>query len=234
MERFWRTNRVLLCRCDAQRWLDDHAGVRGFLDLILACESTQSLLLMRRFFSPDFLTVSATFSNGKSENGTVSPDCMSFSWSDGTSWDAVVAPTPACAAVTRRAPCGQVWDTADSCTNKGCCWDPSGDASIPCFYSSDGSQISFVHVAQSCHFDAGFADGTVQILNRWFTQFFPAAATIGAALEAKGGGLGLKFMAQSWIVSLYVDCPPGAGLDCPDSAALAQFTDSVSKGYIYW
>ena len=39
-----------------------------------------------------------------------------------------------------------------------------------------------------------------------------------------------QFMAQSWIVSLYVDCPPGAGLMCPDEAALAQFNDSVAKG----
>jgi hypothetical protein len=145
-----------------------------------------------------------------------------------------VPPTPACAAVSRRAPCGQVWDTIDSCTNKGCCWDSTGDASIPCFYEANAVNITYVHVIQSCHFDAGFADGTVQILNRWFTQFFPAAATIGAELAAKGGGLGLRFMAQSWIVSLYVDCPPGAGLDCPDAAALAQFSDSVAKGYIYW
>ena len=93
-------------------------------------------------------TVSALFSNGHSENGTVAPDCSAFTWSDGTVWDAAVPPTPECAAVSSRAPCGQVWDSPGSCQSKGCCWDAAGDASVPCFYQSNAVNITHVHVIQ--------------------------------------------------------------------------------------
>lgn len=57
------------------------------------------------------------------------------------------------------------------------------------------------------------------------TVFIPLACT----------GLQLHFMAQSWIVSLYLDCPPGIpGLMCPTAAARANFTDAVRRGYITW
>lgn len=101
-----------------------------------------------RSLQDDNTTVTAKFSNGHSENGTVANDCSSFSWSDGTSWDAAVPPTPACAAITARAPCGQVWDSPGSCLDKGCCWDAVGDAAIPCFYEAEAASITHVHVIQ--------------------------------------------------------------------------------------
>ena len=42
-------------------------------------------------------------------------------------------------------------------------------------------------------------------------------------------------MAQSYVVSLFLDCPPGfAGLICPTPDAVANFTRAVEAGYIYW
>jgi hypothetical protein len=89
-------------------------------------------------------------------------------------------------------------------------------------------------VVQSNHFDAGFADSTLNILTKWFKNFFPLAYSLGLQLDALGGAPRLRWMAQSWIVSLYVDCPPNAGLPCPTPAELANFTDAVKRGYITW
>jgi Domain of unknown function (DUF5054) len=45
----------------------------------------------------------------------------------------------------------------------------------------------------------------------------------------------LKFMLQSWIANLYIDCPPGIpGLECPTPAEVANFTDSVKQGFFTW
>jgi hypothetical protein len=149
-------------------------------------------------------------------------------------------PPPAtCASVAPalRAPCGQAWDGAAACALKGCCFDAANSTRSPCFYGAPAAAaITTVHVIQSCHFDAGYADFTTAILNRWFTQFFPQARELGLALAARDpGGPQLKFLAQSWVVSLYVDCPVGVpGLQCPSPGALANFSDSVTRGFVYW
>ena len=41
-------------------------------------------------------------------------------------------------------------------------------------------------------------------------------------------------MCHSWIVSMYLDCPPNAGLHCPDAAALGEFDEAVRDGTITW
>jgi hypothetical protein len=41
-------------------------------------------------------------------------------------------------------------------------------------------------------------------------------------------------MTFSYLVSLYVDCPTGMGLHCPDAAALAQFEAAVKAQHIVW
>jgi hypothetical protein len=83
--------------------------------------------------------------------------------------------------------------------------------------------------------DVGFADTAANIVNEWFHSFFPRALSLGRALDARGGGERLKFMAQSYIVSLFLDCPPGfADLVCPSPEEIANFTKAVEAGYIYW
>ena len=103
---------------------------------------------MQGTFQNDNTTAVAHFSNGHTGNASVSADCSLFSWNDGSTWDASVPPSPACAAIASRAPCGQVWDSPASCLNKGCCWDSSGDGSIPCFYEAEAVNITQVHVIQ--------------------------------------------------------------------------------------
>ena len=44
----------------------------------------------------------------------------------------------------------------------------------------------------------------------------------------------MNFMTQSWLVSLYLDCPAGMGIACPSATELLQFKDSIAKGYLTW
>jgi hypothetical protein len=72
------------------------------------------------------------------------------------------------------------------------------------------SSIRKVHVVQSCHLDVGFVDLAVNIVNRYFDNFFPEAIVRARELQAKHTGPkspGLVFMTHSWLVSLYLDCP---------------------------
>ena len=144
-------------------------------------------------------------------------------------------PSPQCGMVTSRAPCGQPEDTADMCGWKGCCHDASGGDNS-CFYPSHNAvPITSVHVIQSCHLDVGFANTAANIINEWFHKFFPLALSLGLELDKRGGPERLKFMAQSYVVSLFLDCPPGfANLICPSPEEIANFTKAVDKGYIYW
>jgi hypothetical protein len=164
-------------------------------------------------------------------------DRLDFS-GDSSVWQVLPSPTPPspeCAVVTSRAPCGQPDDTADMCTWKGCCYDASGGENS-CFYPSHNAvPITSVHVIQSCHLDVGFADTAANIINEWFHKFFPLALSLGEELDQRGGPERLQFMAQSYVVSLFLDCPPGfANLICPSLEEIANFTKAVNKGYIYW
>ena len=121
---------------------------------------------------------------------------------DKSVWQVLPQPPPQCTVVTSRAPCGQPDDTAEECGWKGCCYSASGGANA-CFYPSHNAvPIKSVHVIQSCHLDVGFADFAVTIINEWFHVFFPRALALGRALDARGGPERLKFMAQSYVVSL--------------------------------
>ena len=71
-------------------------------------------------------------------------------------------------------------------------------------------------------------------LNEYFDTYIPLAINVSAQLRAAGGPEGVRWMCQSWIISLYVDCPPGAGLHCPSAAALGEFDEAVRDGAITW
>ena len=147
-----------------------------------------------------------------------------------------IAPDAAtCSAITSPAPCGAPSDGFDYCTKKGCCWNPSYGLNS-CFYPGGNAvPITDVHVFQSAHFDAGYANSTVGIFSLWWYTHFPRAYSLGLALDARGGPERLRFMSHSWIVSLFLDCPPGIpGLRCPTVGETANFTDAVNRGYIYW
>jgi hypothetical protein len=101
-----------------------------------------------------------------------------------------------------------------------------------CFYPEDGSPIEMVHMINSNHFDAGYADWTSKVLNEYFHTYFPRAAFVGAELLATTGQP-LRWMTFSYIVSLFLDCPANYGvLQCPTAAEQANFTAAVKAGHI--
>jgi hypothetical protein len=152
---------------------------------------------------------------------------------------AAAAPPSAaqCAAITSPAPCGQVGDSQAVCEVKGCCYDASFTTS-PCFYGGGNAvPITTVLVVEASHFDAGFADSTTGILMRWWWQHFPRAWLIGSNLTASGGpgAPQLKFTTQSWILSLFFDCPQNVpGLVCPTPELIANVTSAINAGYLTW
>lgn len=125
--------------------------------------------------------------------------------------------------------------SAEQCAARGCCFDPSPPAGVSnCFYGAPGVPIKTVMVVEASHFDAGFAQTLRNIVALWFEQHFPRAYTIGMQLKALGGAPQMKFMTQSWLVSLYLNCPSGMGLPCPNATMLAQFNESVANGFLTW
>ena len=116
---------------------------------------------------------------------------------------------------------------------RGCCYDAAGADNITCFYAIEGQKTTTVHMINSNHFDAGYADLTAGVVNEYFTTYFPRAARVGADLR-KATGQPLKWMTFSYMVALYMDCPPGYGLECPSPAAVANFTAAVKARDIVW
>lgn len=140
-------------------------------------------------------------------------------------------------------PCGLAADSQARCEARGCCFNQAAKSYLgksPCFFPaiapSNGQlvNITTVHVVQASHFDAGFANSTVGILNLWFHSHFPRAWEIGQALDAAGGAPRLKFMTQAWIVSMFLDCPNVPGLVCPSPGELANVTKAIAAGYLIW
>lgn len=124
--------------------------------------------------------------------------------------------------------------SADLCVGRGCCFDSKSQGNTTtCFYPDAAKLIKTVHVISSNHFDAGYADMTAGVVNMYFDKYFPRAAQVGADLK-KTTGQSLKWMTFSFLVSLYVDCPPAMGLHCPGTASLAQFSQAVKDRHIVW
>ena len=103
-----------------------------------------------------------------------------------------------------------------------------------CYYPSAAVPIKKVHVIQSNHFDAGYHDIVGVELNEYFDSYIPRAINVSRELKAQGGEERIRWMCQSWILSMYLDCPAGAGLHCPDAAALGEFHEAVRDGVITW
>uniref|UniRef100_A0A6B2KYN8 P-type domain-containing protein n=1 Tax=Arcella intermedia TaxID=1963864 RepID=A0A6B2KYN8_9EUKA len=127
----------------------------------------------------------------------------------------------------------------DKCVDRGCCWEESLDSVEWCYYPHAKQQIQNVYVVQGCHLDVGFADTAPMIINRWFHNFFPQAYKVGKELEDMGNATTarLKFTAQSWIVSLFLNCPSSyeaQGVICPTEAEVGMFKEAVAKGWITW
>ena len=112
-------------------------------------------------------------------------------------------------------------------------WDKDGDTGARHRWMLQ-QNISTIYLVSSCHLDVGFADSAVNIVNRYFDDFFPRAIMIANTLRKYGGKERLVFTTHTYLVSLYLDCPPNMGLHCPDDEAKGSFKDAVTRGDITW
>ncbi len=53
-------------------------------------------------------------------------------------------------------------------------------------------------------------------------------------LRADGGALDYVYTTHAYLVSLFLECPPGLGLHCPSAEARAAFVEGVARGDIVW
>ena len=97
----------------------------------------------------------------------------------------------------------------------------------------DTTNITKVYLVSSCHLDLGFADSLVNIVNRYFDDFFPAAIKTARELKTESKER-LVFTTHPYLVWLYTYCPIGSGLHCPDNASLESFKTAVRDGDIVW
>ncbi|KJE93927.1 hypothetical protein CAOG_004643 [Capsaspora owczarzaki ATCC 30864] len=106
----------------------------------------------------------------------------------------------------------------------------------------DPASIKTVHVVYSNHLDVGFADNEVgelgfaaNVVNTYFTDWFPKAINTSDAMRALHGGKDRYiWLTQAWLVSLYLDCPTGMKLSCPSAQDKAKFELAVRRGDITW
>ena len=75
---------------------------------------------------------------------------------------------------------------------------------------------------------------TTNVINKYFDQYFPLAVRLGQWFETHSGKESHIYTTESWLVSLYLDCPLGMGLHCPSREQLAAFKQAVTAGYITW
>jgi hypothetical protein len=117
------------------------------------------------------------------------------------------------------------------CAARGCCTTDDGG----CFFrGATPATVSTVHLIMSSHLDVGYTAQPQDVINQAFTVHFPLAAGVGAALRARGGPERLRWMTHTYLVSLFLNCPPGMGLQCPNKAAIVNFTAAVAAGDITW
>ncbi len=76
---------------------------------------------------------------------------------------------------------------------------------------------------------------SVNVVNRYFDVYFPRAIATSQAMRANMSSSDRYiWMTQSWLVSYYLDCPPGMGLHCPTTEQQQAFKDAVTRGDIVW
>tara|TARA_B110000208_G_scaffold130755_1_gene158559 strand:- start:3591 stop:4208 length:618 start_codon:yes stop_codon:yes gene_type:complete len=125
------------------------------------------------------------------------------------------------------------WETREMCELRGCVWRANTNE---CHFAGASVPIKVVHLIQSNHLDVGYTDTAVGVINEYFETFFPRAIAIGAAMRARAGKPErLKWMTQSYLVTLFLDCPPHiVGLSCPNATAIEAFKGAVAAGDIVW
>ena len=129
----------------------------------------------------------------------------------------------------------------EACRRRGCVYR-GGRCVYPNSVDGGGAAVRTVHVIHSNHFDAGYTDGVVNVLNTYFDTYFPRAIKIGAALRAnqtahnRSFPNGLRWLTQSYLVQLYLACPTDIhlGLHCPSPQAVDAMKAAIAAGDITW
>ena len=137
--------------------------------------------------------------------------------------------------------------------------------------ATTSTEVTKIHVVFSNHLDVGFNerswnDGTggperceglfspngercmplaANVTSEYFNVFFPRAAAMADAARAAGGDRYI-YMAQPWIVALFLDCAKSGVndwrvghtsdllLSCPNATTVAQFKTAVAQGDIFF
>jgi len=108
-----------------------------------------------------------------------------------------------------------------------------------CYGSVNPANIHTVHLIFSNHFDAGFGgiDPTPglarNVIDKYFQEYFPKAVQT-ANLMRQAGRDRYIWMTQSWLVSLYLDCPTGMGFRCPSEQDKQAVIKAIHQGDITW
>lgn len=106
--------------------------------------------------------------------------------------------------------------------------------------------VKYAHIVFSNHLDVGF-DGVgskspsiaLTVINKYFDEYFPLSIEIAHNLTTYHN-LSFSWMTQSWLISLYLDCPSpfqyqNVSLHCPTAKQREYFTnEGIKKGIIYW
>jgi hypothetical protein len=123
------------------------------------------------------------------------------------------------------------YQTEEMCNSRSCEWDRSTSL---CHYPGHASapNITTVHLIQSNHLDVGYTATARDVINQYFTSYFPRAIKVGQELRRANGTERLKWMTQTYLVTLYLNCPVGLGLTCPSAALISAFKASVAAGDI--
>lgn len=93
------------------------------------------------------------------------------------------------------------------------------------------NSIQTVYLVSSCHLDVGFKDSARNIVNSYLDTFFPDAIATAHELRRNSSFLGerLVFMTYSYLVSLYLSCPPHMGLHCVSSSAFGLAARTAAR-----
>eukprot|EP00879_Flechtneria_rotunda_P010814 GHRR01011301.1.p1 GENE.GHRR01011301.1~~GHRR01011301.1.p1 ORF type:complete len:838 (+),score=278.05 GHRR01011301.1:406-2919(+) len=85
--------------------------------------------------------------------------------------------------------------------------------------------------------DVGFTDMDSTVINLYFHHHYPAAIKLAREAEdspANIGGDKFRYLTHSWLISLFLDCPPGIGVICPNAAELEAVKEAIADGVIAW
>ena len=72
------------------------------------------------------------------------------------------------------------------------------------------------------------------VINKYFDWHFPTAIRLGRYLRRRAGSEQHIWTTHSFLVSLYLSCPPGMGLHCPTPAQQELFCEAARDGIVTW